>query len=217
MASYVPNRKLREDYDVSSSECKCTSALLVIDMQNYTCHPKGKCVSGLALPEYFWTRLDEVVVPNTQKLLKASRSRSQEVIYTNIECQTLDCRDNSLDYKVSGLVVPKGSWDAKVIDQIKPEENEIVLPKTSCNVFVSTNLDYVLRCLGVGHLIVCGGLTDQCIDACVRTGADLGYVVTLAEDCCITHSEQRQRQALDALKGFCRIRSADEIITQMIK
>mmetsp|Transcript_9062 Transcript_9062/g.21822 ORF Transcript_9062/g.21822 Transcript_9062/m.21822 type:complete len:84 (+) Transcript_9062:145-396(+) len=37
-----------------------------------------------------------------------------------------------------------------------PLPDEIILPKTSCNVFVSTNLDYILRCLGICSLVVCG-------------------------------------------------------------
>jgi len=39
-------------------------------------------------------------------------------MYTTIESLTLDGRDRSLDYKITGFNVPKGSWDGKVIDQI---------------------------------------------------------------------------------------------------
>ena len=81
-----------------------------------------------------------------------------EVIYTVIECLTRDCRDNSADYEVSGLVVPKGCWDAQVLQEVAPSHDDIVISKTSCNVFVSTNIDYVLRCLGVNHLVVTGEL-----------------------------------------------------------
>ena len=85
-------------------------------------------------------------------------------MYTVIEALTRDGRDLSLDYKISGLFVPRGAWDAKVLDAIAPAEDEIVLPKTSSSVFISTNIDYVLRNLGVKSLIVAGVLTDQCID-----------------------------------------------------
>jgi len=59
------------------------------------------------------------------------------VLYTVIENLTRDGRDRSLDYKISGFHVPKGSWDARVIDEIAPGEDEIVLPKTSSSVFIS--------------------------------------------------------------------------------
>ena len=62
------------------------------------------------------------------------------------------------------LFVPRGSWDAKVLDDIAPIDDEIVLPKTSSSVFISTNFDYVLRNLGVRSLIIAGVLTDQCVE-----------------------------------------------------
>ena len=66
-----------------------------------------------------------------------------------IESLTADGRDRSLDYKISGFHVPRGSWDARVLDAIAPTADEIVLPKTSSSAFVSTTLDTVLRNLGV--------------------------------------------------------------------
>ena len=72
-----------------------------------------------------------------------------ERIYTVIEALTADARDHSLDYKISGLRVTKGSWEAQVVDALEPLPDEIVLPKGSSSVFVSTNITYVLRNLGV--------------------------------------------------------------------
>ena len=71
-----------------------------------------------------------------------------DIVYTYIECLTKDGRDQSLDYKLSGFLVPKGSPDAQIIEQLAPEENDILIPKTSCSVFNSTNIEYVLRNLG---------------------------------------------------------------------
>ena len=73
-----------------------------------------------------------------------------------------------------------------MIDAIAPGEDEIVLPKTSSSVFISTNIDYVLRNLGVRSLIVAGCLTDQCVDSAVRDACDLGYLVTTVTDACAT-------------------------------
>ena len=53
--------------------------------------------------------------------------------------------------------------------EVAPEEDDIVLPKTSSGVFNSTNIDYVLRNLGVRALIVSGCVTDQCVDMAVPT------------------------------------------------
>ena len=62
---------------------------------------------------------------------------------------TRDGRDRSLDYKISRLQRAEGLAGREVLDEIAPAEDEIVFPKTSSSVFISTNIDYVLRNLGV--------------------------------------------------------------------
>ncbi len=37
----------------------------------------------------------------------------------------------------------------------------------------STNVDYILRNLGVRQIVICGCLTDQCISSAVRDACDL--------------------------------------------
>ena len=70
--------------------------------------------------------------------------------------------------------------------------------------FISTNIDYVLRNLGVRSLIVAGVLTDQCIDSAVRDACDLGYLVTVPTDACATLSAERHEWALRNNRGYCR-------------
>ena len=53
-----------------------------------------------------------------------------------MENMTRDGRDRSLDYKISGIDVPRGSWQAQVVDDIAPAEDEIVFRKTSSSVFI---------------------------------------------------------------------------------
>ncbi len=66
-----------------------------------------------------------------------------------------------------------------MLEQLAPSGDEIVLPKTSSSVFQSTNIHYLLRNLGVRQLVVCGCVTDQCVEHAVRDACDLGYLVTL--------------------------------------
>ncbi|HEY7690075.1 MAG TPA: isochorismatase family cysteine hydrolase, partial [Dongiaceae bacterium] len=119
------------------------TALLVIDVQKGEYNEK--LIKAEPQNEYFWNRLGNTVIPNGQKLLAACRGAGVEVLFTTVECYTLDGRDRSLDYKVSGIFFAKGSWEAQVLDELKPLPNEIVIPKMSSSVFVSTNIAYVLR------------------------------------------------------------------------
>ncbi|HEX6103623.1 MAG TPA: isochorismatase family cysteine hydrolase, partial [Alphaproteobacteria bacterium] len=142
----------------------------------------------------------------------ASRAAGLEVLYTVMENLTRDGRDRGLDYKLSGISIPKGSWDAKVLDVVAPAEDEIVLPKTSSSVFNSTNIDYLLRNLGVEELVVVGFLTDQCIDHTVKDAADRGYYVTCIRDACMANTQARHEAALACFAGYCRMTTTEDFL-----
>jgi ureidoacrylate peracid hydrolase len=148
-------------------------------------------------------------------LLHGARAAGIEVLHTVIESQTQDGRDRSLDYKITGFHVAKGSWDAQVVPALAPLPDEMVFPKTSSSVFISTNLDYVLRNLGTRYLIVAGCLTDQCVDSAVRDACDLGYLVTVVTDACVTQSAERQHSSLRNNRGYCRQRTTAEILAEL--
>ncbi|WP_417700919.1 isochorismatase family cysteine hydrolase [Pseudophaeobacter sp.] len=197
------------------------TALLFIDVQNFGAHRKG--AEFVNMPEaelaekygWYFAELEGRVIPNMQQLQQASRAAGLEVMYTTIESLTLDGRDRSLDYKITGFNVPKGAWDGKVIDALAPGEDEIVLPKSSSSVFVSTHIDYVLRNLGVKQLVISGLITDQCVESAIRDACDLGYLVTQVTDACLTYSPERHENSISAVKGYCRQRTTSELLEEL--
>ena len=197
------------------------AALLIVDVQNYTARPDGGKYRKLSAREiderfgFFFRMMEETALPNLRRLQMACRQGGIEVLYTVIESLTRDGRDRSLDYKISGLHVPKGSRDAQVLDAVAPAEDEIVIPKTSSSPFISTNIDYVLRNLGVRSLILAGILTDQCIDSSARDACDLGYLVTIATDSCAALSRERHEWALRNNRGYARQRTTAELVTEI--
>lgn len=196
------------------------AALVFIDVQNYSAHPKGAEFRDLdpeALKkyDYFFDRLEKIALPNMQRLQKAARAAGLEVMYAVIENLTSDGRERSLDYKISGINVPKKSWDAQVQEAIAPGDDEMVIPKGSSSVFMSTNIDYLLRNLGVRQVVLCGLLTDQCVESAVRDACDLGYLVTLVPDACATYTVDRQDASVRAIKGYCRQISTDALVAEL--
>ncbi len=197
------------------------AALLLVDVQNYNATAAGGEFSALPAEQvqreygWFFETLRTKATPNMQRLQRACRAGGIEVLYTVIENATRDGRDRSLDYKVSGLNVPKGSWDAKVIDELTPGEDEIVLGKTSSSVFISTNIHYILGNLGVKYLMIAGCLTDQCVDSAVRDACDLGYLVTTVTDACATLSQERHDWSLRLTKGYARQRTTAEVVDEI--
>ena len=186
------------------------SAFLIIDVQNFSVLRGGGEFGGVSDADiagkygFYFDQLQHVVIPNLRALQRACRAVGIEVMYTTIESLTLDGRDRSLDYKITGFNVPKGHPDGRVIDAIAPEGDEIVLPKTSSSVFISTHIDYILRNLGVRQLVIAGLLTDQCVESAVRDACDLGYLVTLVTDACTTYSPERHDNSLRTIRGYCR-------------
>jgi len=197
------------------------SALLFIDVQNFNVRREGSSYRGLSEAEIqrrygpFFKRLENESVPNMQALLKRFREKNMEVLHTTIESLTYDGRDRSLDYKITGFNVPKGSWDGRVIDELAPVGDEIWLPKGSASVFVSTHIDYILRNIGIRQLVIVGLLTDQCVESAIRDACDLGYLVTQVTDACATHTEERQHNSIEAIRGYCRQLTTDELLEEL--
>lgn len=187
-----------------------TTALLVIDVQNGTFNPAQEAIR----PEFFKSARD-VVIPNLVRLIAGCRAAGVEVIYTVIENQTRDGRDRSLDYKLSDFFFAKGSWEGRVLEAIAPGEDELVIPKTSSSLFNSTNIDYLLRNIGITDLAITGFLTDQCIDHTVKDAADRGYYPTCITDACMANTHERHVAALAMFAGYCRQVTSSEWLAEL--
>lgn len=197
------------------------TALLSIDMQNaeWSAARQSDAAnsnSSDAEHAYFLNRIGNLLIPNQQRLQAAARHANIEVIYTTIESYTLDGRDRSLDHKISNLFFPKGSWESKVINEVGPHANDIVIPKTASGIFNSTNIEYVLRNLGIEYLIIYGVCTDQCVECAIRDAADRGFMVTQIEDACAANDERRHLVSIDQMEGhYCRTRTTDEMLAEL--
>ena len=192
---------------------KNNTALLVIDLQKGEYNPE--IISKKPHDKYMWDRINNIVLPNGKKIIDKCRKNKIEVIYTVIESYTKDGRDRGIDYKISGIFCAKNSKGAEVLDEIKPLDNEIIIPKTSSSVFNSTNIEYVLRNLSIQYLMIFGIVTDQCVETAVRDGCDKGFLITLIEDACATHTKERHDNSLKGVKGYCRIRKTSEILEEL--
>jgi ureidoacrylate peracid hydrolase len=199
------------------------AAILFVDVQKFNCTWDGGEYAQLGAAEkeqrygYFFRTLNERALPNMVLLQQACRGAGIEVTYTLIESLTADGRDRSLDYKITGFNVPKGSPDAQMVDELTPAADEIVFAKTSSSVFISTNIDYVLRNLGTRYLMIAGCLTDQCVDSAIRDACDLGYLVTVPTDACVTLSAERHDWSLRNNRGYCRQRTTRELLDEIAR
>lgn len=197
------------------------TALLSVDMQNGECSPdllaRARTPgSPEAAKRVFYERIADTLIPNQVRLQAAARAAGIEVIYTVIESLTADGRDRSLDHKISRLHFPKRSWEAKVIDAVGPKGDDIIIPKTASGVFNATNIEYVLRNLGIEFLVIYGIVTDQCVESAIRDAADRGFMVTQVEDCCAANTPENHAASIESMRGhYCRTRGTNELIAEI--
>ncbi|MFE3470487.1 cysteine hydrolase family protein [Streptomyces bacillaris] len=131
-------------------------------------------------------------------------------------------RDNDLVVWVlhaepgSGGVFDPDLGHVRVMDELRPEEGEPLLIKTSHNAFTTTNLQQLLTERGIRDLTVCGIRTEQCVETTTRVAGDLGYRVTFVVDATATnpipHRDAPAGMSTAELLADPRTLSAREII-----
>ena len=166
--------------------------------------------------EYYFSRLEQTVLPNIRRAQDAFRMRDLEVIHTRIMSLTRDGRDRSGGHKRLGLHAAPDSKEAQFIEAVAPQGDEIVINKTASGVFTSTNLAYVLRNLEITSLFVAGVYTNECVSTTVRDACDIGFHTTLLEDACATVTPQLQENTIAVLRDrYARIQTVDEMLSEL--
>ena len=238
----VPGSSKRGDFTLVGRK----TALLIIDMQRFLCEPQTpeeaqSYLFQTALPP----ALDQIQIlvdafrtardggarttntePNQPSTNTTTTTTGYEVIFVYLQSATLDGRDISLDYKLSGPKlahhIPRST--CRLEDMFGPSlvqpqptvgKGDLLIAKTSSSVFCSTNLDYVLRNLGMEQVVVVGQYTDQCVESAVRDAANLGYLVTLAHDACVATTPENQAKGLHGAQGLARIVTTRQVVEEI--
>jgi len=159
-----------------------SSALLVVDMQNGFCHPEG-IFSRLGMN----VTMCNSAIEGCRRLIDAAHARGIPVIYFRYILRP-DLRDAGLllhagkDALIGTKQLVYGAWEAEIVDDLKPEDRDIVIDKTRYSAFYGTALESVLGTLEVRDLVVCGVTTDICIDSTVRDASYRDYATFVASD-----------------------------------
>ncbi len=203
------------------------TALLIIDMQNeFVLRDFGEALEFKKNGEWerwipFHDRLDDIVIPNNQKLLNYFRANNMVVTFGRIACLREDGEDRSPVQKSEGwnnMLMPVSSYAAQMIDALEPLENEIVVNKTTDSVTTGTNYLTLLRFMGIETVIVTGIVTDQCVASTVRGLADDGFKVICVEDACAAGSMELHDAELKIMSViYCDVLTAAETIEAIEK
>ena len=152
------------------------SALIVVDMQNAYASQGGYL--DLAGFDVSATR---PVIDNINTAVAAARAAGMLIIWfqNGWDDQYVEAggpgspnyhKSNALKTmrqrpELQGKLLAKGGWDYQLVDELTPQEGDIVLPKPRYSGFFNTPLDSILRSRGIRHLVFTGIATNVCVES----------------------------------------------------
>jgi len=83
---------------------------------------------------------------------------------------------------LSGRFLAKGGWDYELIEPLKPQEQDIVVPKTRYSGMFNSSLDSTLRARGIRNIVFTGIATNVCVESTLRDAFHLEYFCAMLED-----------------------------------
>jgi nicotinamidase-related amidase len=156
-------------------------ALVVVDMQKDFCYPEGALYAGDGVKEIF-SPLREVI---------RSARESMPVIFT----QDWHRKDDN-EFKIWPPHCIVNTEGAEVIDELQAGEEDFYIKKRRYSAFYGTDLDLVLKELGVDSLILTGVLTNICVLHTAADAVSRGYKVKLLKDCTFALTEYEFNYAI---------------------
>ncbi len=181
------------------------TALLLIDMQNDALHEKGKfAASGIGV----WKFAEEAgTIRNTRKMVDIAKENGIPVIYVKMVFRP-DYADMGLvqfslctigKMLKEGEVFKEGTWGAEYVDELKPNAGDYIVVKRRMNAFYNTDLETLLRGLWRTTLIICGVVTNFCVEATVRSAVDRDFDAIVLSDCTASESKEMQDFPMKAI------------------
>ncbi|KAI4123979.1 MAG: hypothetical protein LQ347_005912 [Umbilicaria vellea] len=166
-----------------------TTALLIIDMQNFFLSMSNPCLQNiLRLTTHFQNHsLPRIFTQHGHTAAELHPPFSNQLVRK---------------WGPSGSIAV-GTSDWELLPEMKTASSEdgcvTLVGKNTYDAFINTNLEQLLRERAVERVVVCGVMTDCCCDTTARAAFNRGFETWLVDDACGT-ANQKQHEA--GLKGF---------------
>jgi len=178
-------------------------AILIVDMLNDFCK-EGGC---MVLKE------GAEIYKNLAHLIDEGRRHQCPIIYAN-DCHRAGKYDKEFDKRTPHCI--DGTWGAQVIDELAPHEEDYCIKKRRFSGFYQTDLDLVLRELGVKSVVVTGVVTNICVRSTCHDAFFLGYQVVVPQDCVRATGPREQESTLwDISTHFGSVTISKEVIAKL--
>lgn len=204
-----------------------TTGLVVIDMQYVDAH--RDYALGLSLKEthpeiwdYYFTRVERVVVPGCKRLIDAFRAAQLRIIFVTLGPELPDggdmvaLRRPKVTPGLESMLYGRGTFEHQILEELTPRPGEVVINKTSRGAFNSTAIERLLLNLGLESLIVAGVSTSSCVETTARDAADRGWKVAIVEDATAELDEPSHDATLRQFAArWGRVWTVDETLAEL--
>lgn len=182
-------------------------ALLVIDMQNGFVSKGGSYdLMGLNVSKY------NDVVPSLKRLIAFCRQVKIPIFYSQavreesgIDLLTRSHRilPKSREERIKRRpICIRGSWDAEIVEELKPNFDDHVVIKRRDSVFQDTEVEVWLRSLGIDSIIFAGIDTSICVESSLRDAFNHGYDIILISDATSSNNLNHYNSTLDNIRNY---------------
>ena len=165
------------------------TAVIVVDMQNGFCHPEG----SLYAPD------SEGAIDPVSALVGTAREAGASVVFTRDVHPPEQFEDAHYydEFDRWGEHVLEGSWEAELVAELGPRDDELVVEKHTYDAFHETQLEGWLDAHNIKDLVVCGTLANVCVLHTASSAGLRDYRPILAEDAIGFIEESHREYALD--------------------
>ena len=183
------------------------TAIVLIDMLNALIS-KGGMIDLVGVHDVL--ERQEIITP-MKNITNAARAKGCKIIYT-AERYSADLHEcggpNSPNWHKNITLVSyrehpewrdklliRGTWGADIIDELKPQESDIVVEKQKLSAFFGTNLDIILKACNIKYLLFGGVTTNICVEAGIRDAFYHDYFPILISDAAVNSGPSFMQEA----------------------
>lgn len=182
-------------------------ALLVIDVQNGFMSKGGSYdLLGMKISNY------QHIIPKLKELISICRTYNVPIFYTqavressgiDLLTKTHRILPKSREERIKKRpICVRGTWDAKIVDEVKPTSKDHVVIKRRDSAFQDTETEVWLNSLKVNTLIFCGIDTSICVETSLRDGFNKGYDVILISDATASANIRHYKTTIEHVKEY---------------
>ena len=182
-------------------------ALLVIDVQNGFMSKGGSYdLLGMKISNY------QHIIPKLKELISICKKYNVPIFYTqavressgiDLLTKTHRILPKSREERIKKRpICVRGTWDAKIVDEVKPTNKDHVVIKRRDSAFQDTETEVWLNSLKVNTLIFCGIDTSICVETSLRDGFNKGYDVMLISDATASANIRHYKTTIEHVKEY---------------